>query len=102
MALSDDVAELVAFQVHFLVSSGIAERMRRAGFGADTGKLAKLVGATPAQVFCWERGELEPSTSQGIAWLRALRSHQPRLVRNPWAPKEDEPASETNDVGVPG
>jgi len=85
---SDDIASLVAFQVFLLARTGQAEQLRRAGFGADTGRLAKMVGATPAQIFAWERCDLEPTTGQALAWMRALQAAQPRWIRNPWAPAE--------------
>jgi hypothetical protein len=78
----DDIAEIVAFQVFQLTYNKLGERLRMAGFGDDTGKLAALCGATPQQVFLWERGELAPTTTQALAWMRALRTHQPG---NPWA-----------------
>lgn len=83
MSQSDDIAEIVAFQVFQLTLGRLGEKLRMMGFGADTGKLAALCGATPQQVFAWERGELAPTTTQAVAWMRALRSAQARVSLPP-------------------
>jgi transcriptional regulator with XRE-family HTH domain len=69
VALQDDVTRLTAVVVRLVQLTGQAEALRRAGGLAEVSQVAKAAGATPAQVFMWERGEAQPTTAQALAWL---------------------------------
>lgn len=73
MALGDDVERLTRIIVRMHQRDGQAVFLRQAS-GRPASGIAKLCGATPEQVYAWERGTLQPSTAQALAWLDALHA----------------------------
>jgi DNA-binding transcriptional regulator YiaG len=73
MAQSDDIERMARILVRMHQRGGEAAFLRQAS-GHPVSYIAKLCGATPEQVYAWERGTLQPSTAQALAWLDALHA----------------------------
>jgi hypothetical protein len=82
VALGDDVERLTRVLVRMHVHDGLAGRLRLAS-GREASAIGKLAGATAEAVFAWERGQLQPSTAQALAWLDALHAHRAPAERTP-------------------
>lgn len=75
MAVGEDLMRLVRDSHNTKVESGHYRRL--IGFGADgMGRVAKACGVTVPVVQSWLAGESEPTVSQYLALVEAIRPRQ--------------------------
>ena len=70
MSLSDDLERLTRIVVRMHVDGGRAALLRQKA-GQPASRIAKLAGTTPEAIYAFERGDLDPTTGQALAWLTA-------------------------------
>jgi transcriptional regulator with XRE-family HTH domain len=71
MAQSDDIARIVSVLVRQVQAGKLAKPLRYAA-GLTGSAIAKACGVAESVVYAWERGDAEPTTSEGLAWLMQL------------------------------
>ncbi len=79
MAQSDDIAVLTEVLVRMHQRGGLAENIRQQR-GLPASAIGKAAGCTPEMIYSWERGLSQPTTAQGLQWLRTLHQLAPDHV----------------------
>jgi DNA-binding XRE family transcriptional regulator len=75
MALQDDITRLTSIVVSLHRVQLLAQVLRRS-VPITPSELGKLCGVTAETMLAWERGELQPTTQQALAWLTVLWDRQ--------------------------